>query len=88
MKISVKLVNLEKPTIIFPKNEKLKLGEEYFFEFEDLDYKLDTNKKTIKRRLEKFDKMAGFNLGVKIKGLLKLDYNKNYNIKIENVFNK
>jgi hypothetical protein len=82
MIIFSKLVNLNKPTIVFQKNEKLKVGEEYFFEFEDFDYRLNNNSKKIKRKLEKFDKMIGFDIGTKLKGFLKLEYGKSYKIKI------
>lgn len=87
MIITARLINLKKPTLIFPKNKNLKINKEYYFEFCNFDYKLydphQDNPKIIKRKLEGFGRNIGFDLGTKLKKFLKLEYKINYQIKIQ-----
>lgn len=87
MIITARLINLKKPTLIFSKNKKFKINKKYYFEFCDFDYKLynphPDNPKIIKRKLGGFGGNIGFDLGTKLKKFLKLEYKKDYQIKIQ-----
>ncbi|NCN51616.1 hypothetical protein GW931_01250 [archaeon] len=78
IKIKARLINKKNPLLIIKKSDKISLRKEYIISF--LDIKQDIE---VSRILKNFNKENfKFEIGTKVKGYLKLDYQKDYMLEL------